>query len=322
MSPNGASPFKQMGRPPSNDMSRITITILGTTAGVPTRERAHTAIHLNYDDGEQFNYLFDCGEGAQRQMMIAGLNIMKLEGVFITHWHGDHCLGLPGMVDTMGFESRERPLDIFAPEAKRIKKALSVTYSMGNFKIIPHDVPLRGEKEFKVLDEERFSIISLPMKHSVPTVAYALVEKNKTQIDLKKATALGLPEKGEIYNEIKTRGMASFEGRKIALEDISSTRKGKRFVFSGDTEVSENLKKLVRDADLLVQDCTYFEDLKDKPHQHATLPEVLDMVEKENVKKTVLTHISRKYQDPEELERLVSNYPNVGVAKDFKRIEI
>jgi ribonuclease Z len=305
-------------------VSKIKVTILGTTAGVPTKERAHPAIHLSYDDGKEFSYLFDCGEGTQRQFLFAGLNMMRINEVFITHWHGDHCLGLPGMVDTMGFEGRQRPLTVYAPEAGKVRKILSFGHSVGKFRIIPRNVPAKGDRVTKLLEEERFSIVSTPVKHSVPTVAYALLEKDKLKVDTEKAAKMGLPREGEFYNRLKQKGKARHEGRKIRLEDIATKIKGKKVVYSGDTEICDSLRRLVRDADLLVQDCTYFseEDDLDRPYRHASLPEVLEMALSENVNKMILTHISRRCQDAENLRKLVEKYDNIEVARDFMEAAI
>jgi ribonuclease Z len=304
-------------------MSKIKIDILGTTAGVPTRERAHTAIHMSYDDGKEFCLLFDCGEGTQRQLIAADISMMKINDVFITHWHGDHCLGLPGMTDSMGFEGRKRPLAVYAPEARRVRKCLGFTHSMSNFKIIVHKVPARGRRLTELMSTERFSIVSTPVRHGVPAVAYALVEKDKTSIDLRKAISLGLPEKGQVYSKLKEEGKVFLGGREITLKDISMTKKGKKIVYSGDTEICDNLRNLARDADLLIQDCTYFEDLgPDKPHQHAALSEVIKMASNEQVKRTILTHISRKYQETGKLKDLVKERPGFEIADDFLTITV
>ncbi|MFH1552570.1 MAG: MBL fold metallo-hydrolase [Candidatus Omnitrophota bacterium] len=304
-------------------MSKITIHILGTTAGVPTRKRAHPAVYLSYDDGEEFCCLFDCGEGTQRQLMVAGLKIMKIDNVFITHWHGDHCLGIPGMVDTMGFEGREKPLRVYAPEARKLRKCLGFTYSMGAFRVAARNVPAKGSRATDLLETDRFCITSIPVKHSVPAVAYALMEKDKTCIDPAKAKEFGLPEKGKFYEELKKKGEAFFENRRITLEDISIVRKGKKIVYSGDTEICDNLRKMIRGADLLIQDCTYFEEMgSERPHKHASLPEVIEMVSGAGVKQTILTHISRKYQDTAGLKALVEGRPEFTVAEDFLKVVV
>ena len=304
-------------------MSRIRLTILGTTAGVPTEKRAHAAIHISYNDEEEFCCLFDCGENAQRQLIIAHLSMMKINDIFLTHWHGDHCLGLPGIIDTMGFEGRKTPLTVYAPEAQRVKKALTFSHSMGKFKVVPHGVPTRGWGRRKLLDTERFNIISTPAKHSMPAVSYALIEKDKISIDLRKAISLGLPERSELYAKLKKKGKIRLNKKSITLKDISTVKKGKKIVYSGDTEICRNLRKLVRGADLLVQDCTYFDEQgPDRPYRHASLPEIIEMAEKENVKRVILTHISRKFPDTDQLKTLIADRPDFEVAEDFMKIVI
>ena len=304
-------------------MSKVTIQILGTTAGVPTRERSHTSIYLTHDDGEQVPILFDCGEGTQRQMLKAGINMMRIDNIFITHWHGDHCLGLPGLVDTLGFEGRKRPLAIYAPEIRRLKKCIGLNYPMGRFKLKGRNVRARGKKCKEVFKTDRFSILSIPVKHSIPTVAYSLLEKDKVSIDMRKAISLGLPEKGEFYSKLKEKGKVKIGGKTVRLEDISYRRKGKKIAYSGDTEICDNLRNIVREADLLIMDCTYFEDSGPlKRHRHASMPEVVRMVSEEGVKMTILTHISRKYQNDEELRGMIKDFPDIHLAEDFMTVTI
>ncbi|NQT32614.1 MAG: MBL fold metallo-hydrolase [Candidatus Omnitrophica bacterium] len=304
-------------------MSKFTATILGTTAGMPTKQRGHTAIHISYNDGEETSLLFDCGENTQRQLMVAGLNMMKIDNIFITHWHGDHCLGLPGVVDTLGFEGRKKPLTVYAPESWRVDDCLSFDHSMADFKAVSRDVSYRGMRVRRTFKNKRFDIMTVPVKHSVPAVAYAIIEKDKSCIDLRKAISLGMPESGELYGQLKKKGRVRVGKKKITLKDITMTKKGKKVVYSGDTEICRNLRKLVHGADLLIQDCTYFdEERPEKHYKHASLPEVIDMVQKEGVKKTILTHISRKYQDSDKLKELIKDYPNIELAEDFMKVEL
>ncbi len=304
-------------------MSRIKITILGTTAGVPTTERGHAAIYLSYYDREETCLLFDCGEGTQRQFRFAHLNMPKIDNVFITHWHGDHCLGLPGMVDTMGFEGRKRPLTVYAPQARRVRKSLGFSCSMGKFKVKTRNVPAKGRRAVCLMETDRFRVVSIPVKHSIPAVAYALVEKDKISIDLKKAASLGLPEKGEIYRELKAGKAITFGGRRIRLEDISVKKEGKKIVYSGDTEICDNLRTLARGADLLIQDCTYFNGPgEEKPYKHASLPEVIEMIRAEKIKRTILTHVSRKYPDAAKLRELLKEHPGLELAEDMATVVV
>jgi len=303
-------------------MAKIEITILGTTAGIPTRERAHPAIYLTYRDRNEFCYLFDCGEGTQRQMLLADLNPMKLNEIFITHWHGDHYFGLPGLVDTMSFEDRVKSLAIYAPELKRFTNLFNLRYPSETFKVISRDVPTKGDKITDLLETANFKIVSIPVEHEMPAVAYGLMEKERIKIDKNKIKQAGLPAQGLIYKKIKEKGKVIFKNREIKLESISTTRKGKKIVYSGDTKVCDNLIKLAQNTDLLIQDCTYFDFGKFKKYGHASLEDIIKMVEQINAKKVILTHISRRYKDPEKLREKIKDYPSLEIAKDFMKITI
>jgi len=303
-------------------MGKIKITILGTTAGIPTRKRAHPAIYLSYESKNKFCYLFDCGEGTQRQMLLANLNPMRLNEIFITHWHPDHYLGLPGLVDTMSFENRVKPLTIYIPEAERLTNLLNLEHSIRKFEIIPKNVPAKGNERISLLETEDFKIVSTPVEHNVPSVAYSLIEKDKIGIDKEKARKMGLPEQGLIYREIKEKGKTTFGEREVKLEDISLIKKGKKIVYSGDTRICDNLIRLSQDADLLIQDCTYFNSKKSEEYMHASLEDVIKMANQIDVKRIILTHISRRYKNTEELRKKIRDYPTFQIAEDFMKITI
>ncbi len=305
-------------------MAKIEITILGTAAGIPTRKRAHPAIYLRYEDKNEFCYLFDCGEGTQRQILLADLNPMKLNEIFITHWHGDHCLGLQGLLTTMSFENREKTLTIYAPGIEEFANSLNSRYPSKKFKMVLKNVPTEGSEITDLLETDNLKIVSTPAEHGIPAVSYALIEKYKIKIDKEKAKKLGLPAQGLIYKEIKERGRAIFKGRQIKLKDVSLVKRGKKIVYSGDTKICHNLVKLARGANLLIQDCTYFDprETEEDESKHATLREIIEMLTQIEVKKVILTHISRRYKDPDELRRKIKDYPELKIAKDFMRIRV
>jgi ribonuclease Z len=303
-------------------MSQIDITILGTTAGIPTQKRAHTAIHLSYISRKEFCCLFDCGEGTQRQLLFASLNPMKLTEIFVTHWHGDHWLGIPGLTDSMSFENRVEPLTIYAPEVERASPLLNLGYRSKGFTIIPKNVPSCGNKITTLLETDDFKIVSTPVEHGIPAVGYGFISKERVKIDKEKAITAGLPAQGLIYKEIKEKGKAIFDNKVIEFKDISLVKKGKKIVYSGDTQVCDNLVRLVQNADLLIQDCTYFDNEESRKYKHASLENVIKMVEGTGVKKVILTHISRRYKDPEELRKKIKGYPYLRIAADFMRIKV
>lgn len=304
-------------------MTEIEVTFLGTTASIPTKYRSHPAIFLRYQSEQEHVYLFDCGEGTQRQITVLGdpnVNFMRINDIFITHWHADHFAGLFGLLETMSLEGRTRPLRIFASEAEEfISLVDSFGYSSKPFSIIPVNVEYIGKKQQILVDEEEYQIVGFPVDHGVPAVGYAFVEKDRVNINKEKAKAKGLPEKGPVYYKLKTTGQAVFNGKIIKLEDISITEKGKKVVYSGDTRPCQNVIAAAKDADLLIHDSTYFEDLKRK---HTTFKDVLKIAKEANVKKLVLTHISRRYSDIKKLKELVEKYPSVTLAKDFMQIKI
>ena len=148
----------------------LEIVMLGTGAGIPSRERNHPAIWLHY---EEENMLWDCGEGTQRQILYAGINPMKIDNIFITHWHADHWAGLIGFIQTMNFEGRKKPLFIYGPEAERfVSDILDLGYWGPGFEIIAKPVPFEKNDETVIYETSDFFITSIPVKHSVPAVAY------------------------------------------------------------------------------------------------------------------------------------------------------
>jgi ribonuclease Z len=303
-------------------MTQIEVTLLGTTACVPTKARSHPAIFLRYQSENEYSYLFDCGEGAQRQMLFAGVNFMRINEIFITHWHADHFAGLLGLFETMNLEGRKETLTIFGPEAERFVEILmELGYSTKDYDIIGHDVNYEGTAVSRILDRDEFEILSIPVKHSIPAVAYAFHEKDRVKIDKEKAKRLGLPSKGLIYRELKSSGSADFKGKKIMLENISMVEKGKKVVYSGDTMPCRNMVKISQDADLLIHDSTRFEENYDG-YRHSTLDDVVKLAGEAKVKQVILTHISRRYQDSDELKKMIENIPNFRIAKDMMKITL
>jgi len=305
-------------------MTQIDVTFLGTTAGIPTAHRNHASLYLRYQSENEFCYLFDCGEGTQRQIFASGLNFMRINEIFISHWHADHFAGLLGLMETMNLEKRTKPLTIFGPEADHfVDTLLDLGYASKKYDVIAKPVPFEGSEITKLLETDEFMICSIPAKHGIPAVAYAFIEKDRIKIDKGKAKQIGLPEKGPIFKKIKEHGSVVFQGHKIDINDIALVEKGKRFVYSGDTMPCKNLVTISQGADLLVHDSTFFmEDVFDKQYRHTTFEDVLKLIEEAHVKEAVLTHISRRYQNVEKLKEKIKDYPNVKVAKDFMKIEI
>lgn len=302
-------------------MTQIEITFLGTTAGVPTQNRNHAAIHLRYQSEQEFSCLFDCGEGTQRQMFHSGINFMRINDIFISHWHADHFAGLLGLIETMNLEGRKKQLNIYGPEAKRFVDLLvQLGYSTKDFKIHAVDVIFEGREIETLMETEEFEIKATPMRHGIPAVAYGFFEKDRIKVDKEKARKLDLPAKGSIYKTLKDTGKIEFKDKIIKLEDMSVKENGKSVVYSGDTLPNNNMITFAKDVDLLIHDSTFFEENEEKNYKHATFDAVMEIAKEANVKEVVATHFSRRYQDTNELKEKMEKYKNVRLAKDFMKI--
>ena len=306
-----------------NSMTQIEITFLGTTAGIPTHNRNHASIYLRYYGREEEVVLFDCGEGTQKQIFSAHLNFMRIDNIFISHWHADHFAGLLGLLFTMNMEDRRKPLTIYGPEAEEwVDNIINLGYGKLRFPVHVKNVPYEGSDIVTLLDTDEITVKSIPVRHGVPAVAYALFEKDRVKIDKDRAKEMGLPDKGRIFQVLKDTGEIEWKGRKIKLSDISIVEKGKSIVYTGDTLPCDNIIKISQNADVLIHDATFFEEDREGEWKHAVLEDALNAAKEASVKQLILTHISRRYQNLEEIEKTIKDMPNVRLARDFLKVTI
>jgi len=300
----------------------LTVVFLGTSGSVPTSKRALPAF-LVRRKGEYL--MFDCGEGVQRQMIKAKLSFHKKMKIFITHMHGDHVLGLPGLLQTMAMMNRERPLKIYGPkEISRFLNVVKETIQFGlTFPVEIYEI----SKEGVVCEEKEYVVKALWAKHVIPSLAYALIEKPRPgKFNPQKARKLGIPE-GPLWSKLQ-RGerVRLADGRVINPgEVVGKPRRGRKIVYSGDTCPFEGLVKLAENADLLVHDATLDDSLMERANEegHSTPSQAAEAALKAQVKQLVLNHISARYRDPKILlEQAKKIFPNTLVGEDFMRIEI
>jgi ribonuclease Z len=301
----------------------IVVTFLGTVSGIPSKERNHPAIALEYFYYRKDTLLFDCGEGTQKQLMNAGISFMDISKIFITHWHADHFSGLIPLLQTMNLEKRKNELTIFGPEASRfVQGILNLGYFGVRFPVKAVDVPFEGKDIKKIYETEVYEVFSVPVLHTVPSVAFAFKEKDSWRIDEKKLKELGL-KRGKWLKKLKENGEATYNGKKIRIEEVASLQKGLKVVYSGDTKPCENLIELAKDADLLIHDATFLEEDEDTQKYHSSVKDAAKIAKKANVKKLILTHISRRYQKVD-VERFLREakevFDNVEVAYDLMRV--
>lgn len=297
----------------------IELVFLGTGSGVPSIKRNHASIWLRH---EQTNMLFDCGEGTQLQIVKAKLNFMKIDAIFITHWHADHWAGLIGLIQTMNMEGRERPLYIYGPEADRfVRDILDLGYWSVGFEVIPKEVPYEGDDITSVLKTETFEITTIPVEHSVPAVAYSFKVNDRWNVDIKKAEKLYGLKQSPAIGKLKKNGEVVFKGKKITLKDVGYVKEGTKVTYSGDTSPCDNVVKLAADADILIHDTTFSEEIDDRRHSGAR--EAAEIAKKSKAKKLVMTHFSRRYNDLSELEGIAKKvFRNSVAAKDFMTLTV
>jgi ribonuclease Z len=300
----------------------IIVTFLGTVSGIPSIKRNHPAITLEYFSDYRDVLLFDCGEGTQKQLMKSGISFMQINKIFISHWHADHFAGLIPMIQTMNLEKRSASLKIYGPEAEKfVSDILDLGYFGLRFPVEAHEVPFEGE-DITIVDEtEDYVITSIPVYHSVPAVAFCFQEKDKFNIDENKLKKFGI-KRGPWLKNIKKTGELEWKGKKIKLEDVSNVKKGLKVVYSGDTKPCNNVVKISKNADLLIHDGTFLEeDVGSK--SHANVKEAAKLSKKAKVKELILTHISRRYTNIEELEKEAKKiFKNSKVAHDFMKAEL
>ncbi|MGA1849158.1 MAG: ribonuclease Z [Thermoplasmatota archaeon] len=300
---------------------------LGTGGSWPSKRRGTTSIGVA--SGSTV-ILVDCGEGTQRQLIFSPLSPMKIKGVLITHLHGDHFLGLPGLVQTMSLNDRTEELHVWGPEGIAFSWECALRMCPFNPRFQVHIHELRGGEEFVFSGLE---IRCSPVDHSIPALGYRVKEKDRPgRFNRKRALELGIPE-GKLWGRIQKgeRVTIKVEGeeRTFGPEDVlGPPRPGPSVVFSGDTGPSPNLVELSRDADVLVHEATYGSDSSDLSAEvgHSTIKDAASTARDADVGMLVLVHSSPRYTKEERfekyLEEAMSSFRSVFVPEDLAELEV
>ncbi len=275
----------------------VNIVMLGTAGSSPTKERSMPSIAIKYE-GDLI--LFDCGESAQLQMLRYGVNFSKLKAIFISHAHGDHVIGVAGLVRTLGMNRRTEPLKIFIPKGYEsvIKMLLSFDRALLEYSIEVIGVGSSGV----VYKGNGYSIKSFKLKHSIPAYGYVFKEDDRRRFIVSKTAKLGI--KGEMHSSIQKNGSLVIGKKTVKLEDVTSLVKGKKIAYAADTRPSSDTVKAAGDADLLIHESSYAEEDVElaKERMHSTAFEAATVAKKAKVKRLVLTHISARYSNVKKLE--------------------
>jgi ribonuclease Z len=300
----------------------IRITVLGSGSSIPTFERWHPSVALEFFYDKYFLLLFDCGEGTQIRLMQAGISFMRINFILISHWHADHFAGLIPLLQSMQLEGRSEKLFLIAPDAKEMfEKIKSLYYYKLKFPVETIDA-----KEGLIFENEYFRIYGLKTIHTVTSFAYKIEEKEKWKIDEKKLESLGL-KRGRWIEELKRKGKVRINDREVKIEDVAKLIKGKIIVYSGDTAFDKNMVEFSKDADFLIHEATFLE--KDKKgredYMHTSVLEAAKIAKDAKVKNLIIFHLSRRYQeeDLKEIEEEIKKVfdGNFFIAKDLLKID-
>jgi ribonuclease Z len=297
----------------------LDIVFLGTSGSAPTANRGAPAL-LVRRGGDRL--LFDCAEGTQRQLMRSRVGLPDLDEVFISHFHADHYLGLPGMLKTFALRQRETPITIYGPPGLReLFAALKRVFGR-----LSYPVEVVEVRAGEALERDGYRILVFPVHHGVSAVGYALVEDVRPGFfDAAAADALGIPVGPE-------RG-ALQRGESVTLDDgrvltpdlvLGEARPGRRIVIPGDTAPAETVRVLAEGADVLVHEATFAEEERDRAVEtlHSTALQAAELARDAGVRLLALTHLSPRYFGPEIAREARDAFPATVVPRDFDVIEV
>ncbi|KQL53615.1 ribonuclease Z [Heyndrickxia shackletonii] len=302
------------------------LLFLGTGAGIPAKLRNVTSIALKLLEERKTVWLFDCGEATQHQILHTALKPRRIEKIFITHLHGDHIFGLPGLLGSRSFQSGDTELTIYGPKGLRqfivVSLQISDTHLQYPLKIVEIE-------DGVIFEDDQFIVEAAKLDHAVESFGYRIIEKDKPgTLNAKKLQEEGVPP-GPIYAKLKKGESVELENNKIIHggDYLGPTIKGRIITILGDTRTCENAVKLASNADILVHESTFSADSEEMAYEyfHSTTSQAAKTAKRADVNVLCLTHISSRYglEDSKQLvKEAKSIFPNTYIAHDFFEIEI
>jgi ribonuclease Z len=311
----------------------VQVTFLGTSSGVPTRGRNVSAVALRLPQRAEL-WLFDCGEGTQHQFLRSELRVSQLRRIFVTHMHGDHVFGLPGLLASLGLAGTCNGIDLYGPDPLRdyLEGVLRTSSTRIGYPLRSHRVKDAASSGALLLDDDDITVRCTKLIHRVPAYAYRVDQKPRAgRFDVEQARALGIAP-GPVYAELKA-------GREVVLDDgriingaslCGPERPGCSVVYCTDTVFSEAAVELAQGADLLIHESTFAHAEAEMAfaRQHSTSTMAAQTALAAGVKQLMLTHLSPRYVpgNPVTPDDLLNEaraiFPNTELAKDFLSVEI
>jgi ribonuclease Z len=292
----------------------IRFVALGTGSTFPSEHRNHPAFYFEF---KGTSFLFDCGEGTQRQFRFAKISPTKIDYIFLTHWHGDHSLGLPGILFNLANSEYRKKLRIFVPRGFGSK----IMNLIEDFQI-PIDFPIEIneiQESGKVLESSEFEIYALEVKHSVKTFAYCFKQKDYWRLDNTKLKERGIYGKHRLLDILKKTGEIEFGGKKIKINEVGYIKKGFKFTYITDTKYFDELINFAENSDILLIESTYIKDPdKASEYFHLDFDQALEIFAKSKSNIMLVTHISQRYEDAwKEIINTIESNENCYVLSDF-----
>ena len=297
----------------------LDIVFLGTSGSAPTARRATSAL-LVRRGGDRL--LFDCGEGTQRQLLQSSVGLVDLRDVFLTHFHLDHWLGLPGMLKTFALRDRQVPLTVYGPPGlkalfQELRRVIGrLTYPFELVEVHAGDA----------LERDGYRVLVVPVAHGTAAVGYALAEEPRPgRFDVDAADAMGIPfgpERGALQ---RGESITLADGRVFTPDAVlGPARPGRTIVYSGDTAPTDVVRALAENAEVLVHEATFAEEESDRAAEtmHSTALQAAALARDAGVRLLALTHVSPRYFGPELLREARDIFPSTVVPRDFDIVEV
>lgn len=298
-------------------MSVRDLTILGCSSQQPTRHRNHGAYLLRWlDEG----LLFDPGEGTQRQFIYANVAPTCVNRIFVSHFHGDHCLGLGSMLMRLNLDKVSHPIHVYYPASgkKYFDRLRYSTIYHETITVIEHPISEGGIVE----DNGKFRIEAQFLDHGVDCIGWRITEKDERKFDNAKLTQFGV--KGPMVRELLQKGHLQVGDREVRLEDVSWIREGDTVAVVIDTRPCPNVSTLAKGARLLLCESTYLDDRRDMAykHYHMTAKQAATIAKEAGCEQLILTHFSARYLDSRDFQEEAREiFPNTWAAEDLKRFD-
>ncbi len=297
----------------------LDLVFLGTAGSMPSAQRNPAAL-LVRRGGDRL--LFDCGEGTQRQLLRSTVGLVELQQIFITHFHADHVLGLPGMFKTFALRGRELPLEVYGPRGL-VDLLGSLKRVVGK---LSYEVKVNELEPGDVVERDGYRLATFAVAHAVSSLGWALIEATRAgRFDVERADMLGIPNGPERGALQRGEAVTLPDGRSVAPDDVlGPPRPGRKIVMTGDTAPSEQIVEAAWGADVLVTEATFSEEERERAQEtrHQTAAQAAELARRANVGLLALTHLSSRYFGQEIAREAREIFPETVVPRDFDLVEV